>query len=92
MQEHGSTVTLNLFEFFKISLSDKNLSVKVLTAGIWPTESPAPKCSIPSAASDAFEVFRRCSSVSDIVVLCVPVCEVLCFVFFLQLLPQETHW
>lgn len=49
----------NLLDFFKISLSGMNLSVKVLTAGVWPTQSPAPKYSIPSVLSNAFEVFRR---------------------------------
>ncbi|XP_056913040.1 cullin-3-like [Takifugu flavidus] len=52
MQEFWSHI-----QTMQISLSGVNLSVKVLTAGVWPTQSPAPKCSIPSVLSNAFEVF-----------------------------------
>uniref|UniRef100_A0A3Q3WPV2 Cullin family profile domain-containing protein n=1 Tax=Mola mola TaxID=94237 RepID=A0A3Q3WPV2_MOLML len=41
------------------SLSGVDLKVRVLTTVYWPTQSAAPKCTIPPAPSHAFEVFRR---------------------------------
>lgn len=35
-----------------------DLSVRVLTTGFWPTQSPA-TCTLPGAPRNAFEVFRR---------------------------------
>ncbi|CAG07688.1 unnamed protein product [Tetraodon nigroviridis] len=57
-----STTTMEEFlshiQTVPISLSGLNLTVKVLTSGVWPTQPQAPKCSIPSIPSTAFEVFR----------------------------------
>lgn len=36
-----------------------DLSVRVLTTGFWPTQAATPKCTIPTAPSNAFEAFRR---------------------------------
>ncbi|XP_057368475.1 cullin-3-A-like [Daphnia carinata] len=40
------------------SLCGVDLSVRVLTTGFWPTQSPA-TCTLPLAPRNAFEVFRR---------------------------------
>lgn len=40
------------------TLSGVDLSVRVLTTGFWPTQSPA-TCTLPLAPRNAFEVFRR---------------------------------
>ncbi|KAK0163798.1 hypothetical protein PV328_002492 [Microctonus aethiopoides] len=41
------------------NLRGVDLSVRVLTTGFWPTQSATPKCSMPPAARDAFDTFRR---------------------------------
>ncbi|MEQ2305844.1 Cullin-3, partial [Ameca splendens] len=41
------------------SLSGVDLTVRVLTTGYWPTQSATPKCTIPPAPREAYEVFRR---------------------------------
>ncbi|CAG5022039.1 unnamed protein product [Parnassius apollo] len=40
------------------NLHGVDLSVRVLTTGFWPTQSATPKCNIPTAPRNAFEVFR----------------------------------
>ncbi|XP_034942541.1 cullin-3 isoform X1 [Chelonus insularis] len=42
-----------------LNLRGVDLSVRVLTTGFWPTQSATPKCSMPPAARDAFDTFRR---------------------------------
>ncbi|CAM1154344.1 CUL3 (predicted) [Pycnogonum litorale] len=41
------------------NLHGVDLNVRVLTTGFWPTQSATPKCTIPNAARNAFEAFRR---------------------------------
>ncbi|KAH9632708.1 hypothetical protein HF086_013080 [Spodoptera exigua] len=59
------TVSNTIMEEFKehvmssgINLHGVDLSVRVLTTGFWPTQSATPKCNIPTAPRNAFEVFR----------------------------------
>lgn len=59
------TVSNTIMEEFKehvlssgINLHGVDLSVRVLTTGFWPTQSATPKCNIPPAPRNAFEVFR----------------------------------
>ncbi|XP_074104942.1 cullin 3 [Cotesia typhae] len=59
------TVSNTIMDEFKesastaASLRGVDLSVRVLTTGFWPTQSATPKCSMPPAARDAFDTFRR---------------------------------
>ncbi|KAI5641476.1 cullin family domain-containing protein [Phthorimaea operculella] len=62
------TVSNTIMEEFKehvlsagTNLHGVDLSVRVLTTGFWPTQSATPKCNIPTAPRQAFEVFRRYS-------------------------------
>ncbi|GBP71052.1 Cullin-3-B [Eumeta japonica] len=59
------TVSNTIMEEFKehvlssgTNLHGVDLSVRVLTTGFWPTQSATPKCNIPSAPRNAFEVFK----------------------------------
>ncbi|KAM3964876.1 LOW QUALITY PROTEIN: cullin 3 [Aphomia sociella] len=59
------TVSNTIMEEFKehvlstgTNLHGVDLSVRVLTTGLWPTQSVTPKCNIPTAPRNAFEVFR----------------------------------
>ncbi|XP_013180968.1 PREDICTED: cullin-3 [Papilio xuthus] len=59
------TVSNTIMEEFKdhvlsagTNLHGVDLSVRVLTTGFWPTQSATPKCNIPSAPRNAFDVFR----------------------------------
>ncbi|XP_026326666.1 cullin-3 isoform X2 [Hyposmocoma kahamanoa] len=59
------TVSNTIMEEFKehvlssgTNLHGVDLSVRVLTTGFWPTQSATPKCNIPTAPRNAFEVFR----------------------------------
>ncbi|XP_015120334.1 cullin-3 [Diachasma alloeum] len=60
------TVSNSIMDEFKdhvlasgTNLRGVDLSVRVLTTGFWPTQSATPKCSMPPAARDAFDTFRR---------------------------------
>ncbi|XP_014249624.1 cullin-3-A isoform X2 [Cimex lectularius] len=59
------TVSNTIMEEFKehikatnANLDGVDLSVRVLTTGFWPTNN-APKCNIPQAPQNAFDVFKR---------------------------------
>ncbi|CAH2066734.1 unnamed protein product, partial [Iphiclides podalirius] len=59
------TVSNTIMEEFKehvlsagTNLHGVDLSVRVLTTGFWPTQSATPKCNIPTAPRNAFDVFR----------------------------------
>ncbi|XP_059060667.1 cullin-3 isoform X2 [Achroia grisella] len=59
------TVSNTIMEEFKehvlstgTNLHGVDLSVRVLTTGLWPTQSVTPKCNIPIAPRNAFDVFR----------------------------------
>ncbi|XP_028043215.1 cullin-3-A [Bombyx mandarina] len=59
------TVSNTIMDEFKehvlssgLNLYGVDLSVRVLTTGFWPTQSATPKCNIPAAPRNAFEVFR----------------------------------
>ncbi|XP_026757499.2 cullin-3-B [Galleria mellonella] len=59
------TVSNTIMEEFKehvlstgTNLHGVDLSVRVLTTGLWPTQSVTPKCNIPTAPRNAFDVFR----------------------------------
>uniref|UniRef100_A0A3Q2PT93 Cullin 3 n=1 Tax=Fundulus heteroclitus TaxID=8078 RepID=A0A3Q2PT93_FUNHE len=56
-----SNTTMDEFRQYiqSISVSGVDLTVRVLTTGYWPTQSATPKCTIPPAPRDAYEVFRR---------------------------------
>ncbi|XP_046362624.1 cullin-3-A-like [Haliotis rufescens] len=60
------TVSNTINEEFKgfvtqaqVNLCGVDLTVRVLTAGFWPTQSATPSCNIPHAPRTAFEAFRR---------------------------------
>lgn len=50
---------INIVNNLQINLHGVDLSVRVLTTGFWPTQSATPKCNIPTAPRNAFDVFRR---------------------------------
>jgi cullin 3 len=60
------TVSNNIMKEFKnhvltsgTNLHGVDLSVRILTTGLWPTRRATPNCSIPTAPRNAYEAFRR---------------------------------
>ncbi|GMT32261.1 hypothetical protein PFISCL1PPCAC_23558, partial [Pristionchus fissidentatus] len=60
-KEIWSTLNTNFKEFCNArpGVLQMDVAVRVLTAGIWPTQSAAPQCVLPDSCNDAFNHFKE---------------------------------